>query len=356
MGARTCCGVFVLALPPLLGAGIAWKSYQIGGWASVAWRNPRSFSAAAIPPLDGRVAVVTGGNTGIGKATVKELVRKGAHVVFSSRDSRRGHAARMEVLFDTGKDPGEKGVVDMLRLDLGSFKSVRAFAEQFKAKKLSLHILVLNAGVMGCEFGATDDGYETQFGTNHLGHFLLTSLLLDTLVEKSRVVVVSSLAHLNPYPEGIRFDSLRGDAVSGYDPMKAYGQSKLANVLFSQELSARLKGRSVLVNAVHPGVIFTELGRHLQGKMEQDMGKFGWKVFAALYSTLVMGSWLDGALTQLWVATSPDVERGMVSGKYFDPVAVEAPVGLHAQNATLQQQLWEWSVAATDTADIWRTA
>ncbi|MFE7853571.1 oxidoreductase [Streptomyces sp. NPDC057403] len=200
-----------------------------------------------IPDQTGRTAVVTGANSGLGIATVEALAGAGAHVVLAVRDPARGTAAAARV----------NGSVEVRRLDLADLSSVREFAAQWQG---DLDLLVNNAGVMNIPESVTKDGFETQFGTNHLGHFALTNLLLPHLTD--RVVTVSSGAHRMPGSPRIHFDNL--NLTGEYAPMKAYSQSKLANLLFTLELQRRLEaaGSSVRALAAHPGWAATNLQSH----------------------------------------------------------------------------------------------
>uniref|UniRef100_A0A7S4LM61 Uncharacterized protein n=1 Tax=Eutreptiella gymnastica TaxID=73025 RepID=A0A7S4LM61_9EUGL len=325
-------------------------SYKFGGWVRRHTHNPSNFTFASIPDLTGRVAIVTGSNTGIGKVTARELARKGASVIVAARSPVRGQAA----VDDIKREVGLKAKVEFMPLDLASLASIRTFAQQFKESQRPLHALVLNAGVMMCPFNTTKDGFEMQIGTNHLGHFLLTHLLLDTVIASapSRIVVVSSMAHENPYePEGIRFDQWTTD--TGYSEMMAYGQSKLANVLMAKALARRLEGRRVFTNVCHPGVIVTELQRHLEDKLTA-MGTLGSFIRFALEGLVGPGLMHadDGALTQLYLAAHPDVEAQGIHGQYFEPVAWATAPTAHALNETLQDILWDISETLVRVAKV----
>ncbi|MDH6697721.1 oxidoreductase [Streptomyces sp. MAA16] len=208
---------------------------------------PSKWNVTDIPDQSGRTAVVTGANSGLGIATVEALASAGAHVVLAVRDPRRGEAAAARI----------PGSVEVRRLDLADLASVREFAAGWRG---DLDLLINNAGVMNIPESATKDGFETQFGTNHLGHFALTNLLLPHLTE--RVVTVSSGAHRMPGTPRIHFDNL--DLTGEYAPMKAYSQSKLANLLFTLELQRRLTaaGSPVRATAAHPGWAATNLQSH----------------------------------------------------------------------------------------------
>lgn len=205
--------------------------------------------------VDGRVVIITGANTGIGKETALELAKRGAHVYMACRDMERCENARAEIVLES-----KNKYVYCRECDLSSFESVRKFADRFKKERKELHILINNAGVMRCPKMLTKDGIELQLGTNHMAHFLLTNLLLDLLKQSapSRIVNVSSLAHTRGQ---IRVADLNSE--QSYDSGDAYSQSKLANVLFTRELAKRLAGTAVTVNSLHPGIVSTELGRHM---------------------------------------------------------------------------------------------
>ena len=198
--------------------------------------------------------IITGANTGIGKETAIDIAQRGARVIIACRNADRAEAALQEIK----RRSGSTNVV-YYNLDLASLESVRTFAQCILKEEAGLDILINNAGVMRCPYQKTAEGYEMQFGVNHLGHFLLTSLLLDRLKKApaARIVVVSSLG----YKRGnINFDDINSE--KDYDPMVAYCQSKLANNLFTVALAKRLKDTHVTVNCLHPGIIWTELGRH----------------------------------------------------------------------------------------------
>ena len=207
--------------------------------------------------LDGKTAIITGGNTGIGKETAIDLAGRNARVILACRSVEKGEKAAVEVREKSGNDD-----VVFRQLDLASLASVRQFAATVLEEESRIDILVNNAGVMACPYSKTEDGFEMQFAVNHLAHFLLTNLLLDRLKEapSARIVNVSSLAHMNGK---INFDDINFE--KSYEPWQAYGQSKLANILFTRSLAKRLVGTNVTANALHPGSIATELQRHVTG-------------------------------------------------------------------------------------------
>lgn len=244
------------------------------------------------------VAIVTGANSGMGKATSVELARTGAAVVMLCRNRARGEEALNEVRSLSGNNS-----IEMMVCDLASQKSIENFCREFKKKYSRLDILVNNAGLMSSKRHETADGYELQFGVNHLGHFLLTNHLLDMMIASapSRIVVVSSGAHK---AGKIHFEDV--NLKKNYSSFKAYSQSKLANILFTHELAERLKGTGVTVNCLHPGVVATGIGIN----RDTGLGKFIYRL-----SKLFMESPEKGAGTAIYLAISPDVEG--VTGKYF---------------------------------------
>lgn len=278
-------------------------------------------------------AIVTGGASGIGLETVRVLALRGAHVIIGARNVEAGKAVKDEILRQTN---GAR--VEVLPLDLSSMESVKKFANDFYALNVPLNILINNAGVMFCPFEISEDGLEMHFATNHVGHFLLTKLLLDKMKKtaketgvEGRVVNLSSLAHLITYDEGIRLSGINDE--SGYSDKKAYGQSKLANILHANELSRRLKeeGANVTANSVHPGCIMTNLMRYTMNLM---------RVFKFLTGFL----WKNvpqGAATTCYVALHPDLKG--VSGKYFADCN-EVNTSSVAQDKDLAMKLWDFTM------------
>ena len=250
------------------------------------------WTAERIPDQSGKTAVVTGANSGLGLETARELARNGARVVMGVRSPEKGEAAAADI---------RAGVPDadleVARLDLASLASVRDFAA---AHTEPLDLLVNNAGIMMTPKGTTADGFETQFGTNHLGHFALTGLLLGALkkADAARVVTVSSIEH---YPGRIRFEDIHSERLP-YGPRKAYQQSKAANVLFGLELERRLSasGTSIISVLAHPGYSDTNL---------QTTGPTGPAKWAMQFvgNKLIAQNAKMGALPQLYAATAPDV-------------------------------------------------
>jgi len=255
--------------------------------------------------LTGKLALVTGASGGLGAETARALASKGARVVLTARDLAKAGAAARAIREATGAE------VEVEELELDSLASIRAFAERFLARRDALHVLVNNAGVMACPESKTQDGFELQLGTNHLGHFLMTGLLAPALLRgaPARVVSVSSRGHQQ---SPVRFHDLWFEQ-EPYDKWVAYGQSKTANVLFAVELERRLGERGVHAWAIHPGVILTDLSRHMQ---QQDFEY----VRQRSGGTLKLKTVEAGAATSVYAATAPELEgRG---GLYLEDCQV----------------------------------
>ncbi|XP_058082227.1 short-chain dehydrogenase TIC 32, chloroplastic-like [Magnolia sinica] len=286
----------------------------------------------------GLVAIVTGASSGIGTETARVLALHGVHVVMPVRNLPAGRDAKETIIKEI---PAAK--VDVMELDLSSMESVRKFASEFISLDLPLNILINNAGIMACPFTLSQDGIELQFATNHLGHFLLTELLLETMKNtaresniEGRIVNLSSEGHKFTYREGIHFDKDKINDQSGYSTIYAYGQSKLSNILHANELSRRLKeeGVEITANSVHPGAIVTNLLRHhgfLNG-IANMLGKY------------VLKNIPQGAATTCYVALHPQVQG--VSGKYFMDSNIATPSS-QGTDAELAKKLWDFSLDLT---------
>ena len=273
--------------------------------------------------MDGKTVILTGANTGIGKQTTLELARRGAHVVMACRDAGKGEEARAEI----SAAAGGKGSLEVRELDLSSLDSVRAFAEKVNADLARVDVLVNNAGVFPQKLTKTKEGFEAQFGVNHLGHFLLTNLLLDKLKASApaRIVHLTSMLHKNGK---IDFESLRGE--KPYKASDAYNQSKLANVLFSNELARRLEGTGVTSNSVHPGSISTEITRDMPWIVRKLIG-FAFKGVE------------HGAKGPVLLATDPTLADA--TGRYWKETDEQQP-SADALDATLATRLWDVSAEA----------
>jgi NAD(P)-dependent dehydrogenase (short-subunit alcohol dehydrogenase family) len=288
--------------------------------------------------LDGKTALVTGASGGLGAETARALAEKGAAVTLAVRDLAKGEGVAASIRESTGN-----GRVEVGRLDLSSPESVRAFAKGWLEAHDAFQLLINNAGIMACPLDRTKEGWEMQFATNHLGHFLLTALLAPALRAgaPARIVNVSSAGHRIG---GVDFDDIHFERRS-YEKWLAYGQSKSANVLFTRELDRRLQPSGVRSHAVHPGVIMTELARHLtpddiKELMERARGGGGleWKPVEA------------GAATTVYAATAPELEdRGGLYlencriGEPMESEASQSGYAPHAVDPTAAARLWQVS-------------
>ena len=276
------------------------------------------------PSMQGKTCMVTGANSGIGKATALGLAQMGANVVMVARDRARGEAAQNEVKAKSGN-----GSVELLVADLSSQQSIRQLVENFKQHYKQLHVLINNAGVFMLTRRETVDGLEMTFAVNYLAPFLLTNLLLDVLKASapSRIVNVSSEAHENGY---IKMDDLQAE--KNYRSFRVYGQSKLALIMFTYELAGRLQGTGLTANCLHPGFVATNIGQSGVWPVARPLAKF---VLSFLGISPV-----EGAGTSIYLATSPNVEG--VTGKYFVKSIPRQSV-LISYDESLQRQLWEES-------------
>ncbi len=292
-----------------------------------------------LPDLSGKVIVITGANSGIGYESARAFARNGAQIILACRDTAKADQALLKIQAEI---PGAQG--EILQLDLTSLQSVHDFTERFKTSYNRLDILLNNAGIMMVPYGVTADGFEKQLGTNHLGPFALTGLLMDQLLETpdSRVVTVSSNAH---YSGELDFKDLMFADGRGYSPMKAYNRSKLANLLFTYELQRRLDTHEAdtISVAAHPGISDTGLADHFFDHWYS-------KIFRPLMGTLFQSAAM-GALPSIRAAVDPLV----VGGQYYGPngkrersgfpVVVQSNQTSHNLEDALQ--LWEISEKLT---------
>ncbi|BFZ53432.1 hypothetical protein PYCC9005_000455 [Savitreella phatthalungensis] len=303
----------------------------------------RKYSAAQIPSQKGKVALVTGGNTGIGYETVKELVRNGAKVYLAARNEQRANAAISKLQKEL-EGVADKGTVEWLPLDLCSLASTKQAAETFAAKEQRLDVLVNNAGIMATSYKKTGDNLEEQFQTNHVAHFLLTRLLIPRLeaADAPRVVNVSSLAHKNFPPPADCFSSEeRANSELGGTGVR-YGQSKAANVLFTQGLSKRYP--KLYANSLHPGVIASELYKNTQQSYGNFVGSLLVHGVSVLAKTGILLTPAEGALTQLYLATAPQVTSGAgIRAQYFEPIAKQTLSTPFTRDEKVADQLWDLS-------------
>ena len=285
--------------------------------------NPRTSAVTGrdhgITTMKDKRVLITGGNSGIGKVAALELAKMGADVVLACRPSEKTDAALAEI--------GIHGTVSNLPVDLANLQSVRDLAASFLGRYDRLDVLINNAGAFPAKLRLTDDGFETQFGVNHLAHFLLTNLLLECLKNSApaRVVTVTSKLHKKGT---IDFDSFRGE--KKYNAQVAYGQSKLANVLFAVELAKRLDGTGVTSNLLHPGAVRTDIMRELP-----------WLIRTAV--NLMFIDTVKGAQTTIMLASDPDLAS--VTGKYYDQCEPDTYAAV-ADDDALRKKLWEVSAGA----------
>ena len=294
-----------------------------------------------MPDLSGKIVIVTGANSGLGYEGARELARKGALVVLACRNPDKGRAA-LEAI----RSEQPSASLELMELDLASLASVRAFAKAFLDKHQRLDVLCNNAGVMALPKRSSADGFEMQFGTNHLGHFALTGLLLETLLAtgNSRVVTTSSTMHRIGK---MHFDDLQWQR--RYSKWGAYGQSKLANLLFTYELQRRLdaRGASLIATSCHPGYSAT----NLQGEGPRMAGSRLLEKGTQLANRLFSQTAAMGALTLLYAATSPDVQGGDYIGpdgfseSWGHPKKVRSNKRSHDREAAAE--LWEVSESLT---------
>lgn len=288
-----------------------------------------------VDTMRGKTVIVTGANSGIGKAVAGELLKVQARVIMACRDLRGAEEAAQEIKKQAGAEQGE---VVIKHLDLASLRSVRKFCDEIKDEETKIDVLINNAGVYQCPYTKTEDGFEMQLGVNHLGHFLLTHLLLDVLKTSapSRIIVVSSKLYKYGH---INFDDLNSE--NNYDKAFCYSQSKLANLLFTLELARQLEGTGVTVNALTPGIVRTRLGRHVQIPLLA-------KPLFHLASLAFFKSPLEGAQTPLYLACSTEVEG--VSGKCFANCKEEELMP-KATDGEAAKKLWDISMRMVGLAD-----
>lgn len=272
--------------------------------------------------MQGKICLITGGTNGIGKSTALELARMGATVVIIGRDAQKTAQVVAEIREASGHN-----TVDSLLADLSSQQEVRRLADEFKSKYSNLHVLLNNAGGVFMQRQLSVDGIEMTFALNHLAYFLLTHLLLDTIKDSTpaRIINVSSDAHSGGK---IEFDNLQGERTYG---TSAYGNSKLANILFTTELARRLEETGVTVNALHPGFVSTGFGKNNPGLLMKVI---------RIVVPLIARSPEKGAETSIYLASSPEVKK--ITGKYFyDSKAI--PAASHATDMELAKKLWDVS-------------
>ena len=281
--------------------------------------------------MQGKICLITGGTNGIGKATAQALARMGAMVVIVGRDASKTSRVVEEIRASSGNKN-----VDFLLADLSSQQEVRRLADEFQSRYAHLHVLLNNAGGTFLTRQLSVDGIEMTFALNHLAYFLLTNLLLETMKASApaRIINVSSDAHAGGK---IEFDNLQGER--SYSSFGPYGNSKLANILFTTELSRRLEGTGVTVNALHPGLVNTGFGKNNPGILMKIMG---------VLIPLIARSPEKGAQTSIYLASSPEVQS--ITGKYFVDCRVTQPAP-QAADMDVARKLWEVSAEMVNLAD-----
>lgn len=270
--------------------------------------------------LDGKIAIVTGANSGMGMATVEALSDMGATVIMLCRNEKRGQEAYEKLMSRSERR------IELMMCDLEDFSSINAFVASVKSKYEKIDILVNNAGFISLDRQTTKEGFEKQFGINHLGHFLLTTKLIDLMYEGARIVNVASGAHK---VGNIHFEDINLE--KGYNVIKAYSQSKLANVLFTREQARCLRDRGITVNCCHPGAVATNIG------IDRNTG-FG-KTITSLLKPFFQTP-AEGARTAIFLATDDSVKN--ISGEYFYKCKI-APSSKKSKDMELAKRLYKLS-------------
>lgn len=295
-------------------------------YSMIASRGPNGFGygstaedVTAQLDLHGKTILVTGCNSGLGLETMRVLRKRGAHVIGTARTKQKAEEAAAGLGSQSGPFTGAA-------CELSDPKSVRSCVAEIQSKGTQLDAIIANAGVMALPKLETAHGIELQFFTNHVGHFLLVTGLLDRLTDKGRVVITASEAHRRAYAGGVQLDNLDGKK-GGYTAWGAYGQSKIANILFAKKLAKKLEGTGKTANALHPGVIKTNLTRH------SSVAAIGMSII----SPLVLKNIPEGAATQTYLAVNPKAEG--LSGKYFSNCQVITP-RREAEDTALADALW----------------
>jgi NAD(P)-dependent dehydrogenase (short-subunit alcohol dehydrogenase family) len=304
--------------------------------------STQHWTTADMPDFSGKTVIVTGGNSGLGFHAVKAFAAKGARVILACRSLPKGELAKKQIF-----DHHPKSSITVMELDLTDLKSIHSFAEKIKKNFAQLDVLLNNAGIMMVPYGLTKDGFEKQIGTNHLGHFALTGLLLDLLksTPQSRVVNVSSMAHKQGV---INYDNFLFENGKDYSPLKAYGRSKLANLLFTYELQRFFEANKIdcMALAAHPGVSDTNLFDHAAPKWVMKMLH---PIFLLMIQPAAMG-----ALPELRAATDPNAK----GGEYYGPDGKREMKGhpiivqpnQSAKDVESARKLWEISEKLTSVS------
>lgn len=342
---KVCCGLFfcLLTLVFLAIIGISGFIYTKkdsprfkGALPIITSEDSWKYHFEDIPDLNGKIAIITGANVGLGFFTAKHLAMKKATTILACRNMKKCNAAvtSIKAIIPLSK-------VIALPLDLSSLKSVKQFIEKFRQEYTQLDILILNAGVMSNPYTLSVDGLELQFAVNHLAHHYLATRLLPELEKSpfSTVVSVSSGSHFNTYGD-VELTVKRLNDKELYHSQLAYGQSKLYNILFAQEFAKRVGEKSIYVNSIHPGVVRTEIARHVLKIVDDKFGKNAVEILDRIFSSLLWSS-NTAALTQLYAATSPEIQQNNIRGKYFVPIAQLGVTSEETKDKNLQINLWE---------------
>lgn len=303
-------------------------------WSAIKGKGPSGFGYGSTAEqvtagldLSGKTYLLTGVTAGIGQETLRVLTLRGARVIAAARTAERAAAAAEQI----GASP-----VDSVACELSEPSSVRACVDAVQTLGHRLDGVICNAGIMALASLQQSHGVEMQLMTNHVGHFILVTGLLDQLTDEGRVVVVASTAHRRAAEVGIEFDNLSGER--NYDPLRAYGQSKLANILFARQLAARLAGTSKTANAIHPGVIRTRLFRHMSPAARIALGVAG---------PVALKTIPQGAATQVYVATHPSCAA--ISGEYFKDCNV---AGTTKNGADMEMAAKLWKATEAIVAEL----
>eukprot|EP01117_Protostelium_nocturnum_P005977 TRINITY_DN2149_c0_g1_i1.p1 TRINITY_DN2149_c0_g1~~TRINITY_DN2149_c0_g1_i1.p1 ORF type:complete len:329 (+),score=100.45 TRINITY_DN2149_c0_g1_i1:236-1222(+) len=317
----------------------SYLTSMLNSWSEMSMfpGTPR-WTAESIPNLTGTVALVTGGNSGIGKETCVELAKKGAKVYMGARNPDRALPALEEIK----KRAGDDAQVFFLQMDLEDLESVKKAAQEFQSKEKELHLFYQNAGVMATPYTLTKDGFENQWGTNVVGHFALLKHLLPLLLSTAkkypqegrvRVINVSSYGHHFAPNGGIHFENVN---LPDHSTWTRYGQSKLGNILMSRELVKRHGGDGIYSLSLHPGNIQTELTRGPAASYGAIVKYSSW------FNNLILIKAPLGAITQLYAGTSPEVVEKHLNGAYLVPFAREFEPTSYATDPELASKLWEF--------------
>mmetsp|Transcript_12886 Transcript_12886/g.25014 ORF Transcript_12886/g.25014 Transcript_12886/m.25014 type:complete len:358 (-) Transcript_12886:212-1285(-) len=347
------CSIFVVVLA-ILAMGLF--NVVSDGKSRMYWPPPQ-WSIEDIPSLEGQTALVTGANVGLGYASSLELLKKGCVVIVATRSPAKNvdTAKKLQAEASLPEKYRSNVVAPKVGLELNSLASVEKFADSILEDHKSLNILLNNAGIMMTPYGLTKDGYEQQFGVNHVGHYALTLRLMPLLEAgaPSRVVAVTSLGHRFASSDALDFDKLNDEA--SYSPTAAYGRSKLANILFARALARRVNDKQIYVNAAHPGFVATELARHVKDSMFQFLSKDNIEYFMQTLTNMVAMTPTEGATTQLYLCM-PEIAKRNITGEYYvptarkhdsHPLALSGPMSDMAKDDVLAEKLWAWTAKET---------